>query len=374
MRFLLFALMLLCGALNATALHARPTQSTTVLLVASGHGRDQGQTQPGFEMDEFAQAWAVFRDNGFGVEVASPRGGPVQADKFEDDKPYNARALADPEAMHQLGATIATASVDPSRYAAVYVLGGGGAMFDLFSDPALYKLLAANYEAGGVVGGVCHGPAVFANVRLSDGRFLVDGRRVTGFTNEEEELFGERWSSSYPLLLETGLKARGARFEQSSVMLPFVVANGRLVTGQNPFSTALTVEAMVRAMGREPISRQPYADERSLLLVTRFLKGEREQAAADLTAQTTSYDVPLIGIYGDVLAAQAGKDPARLETAMSLMHLAASKVWHPRLELAIAGAEHRSGRTPAARRRVERVLERKPDMAAARALLASLKD
>lgn len=374
MRILLFAFILFCGALNSSAVHAGPAQSGKILLVASGHGRDEGRTQPGFEMDEFAQAWAVFRDNGFEVELASPSGGPVQADKFDVGKPYNARALADPKAMRQLGATIATGSVDPSRYAAVYVLGGGGAMFDLFADPALQKLLAANYEAGGVVGGVCHGPAVFSAVRLSDGRFLVDGRRVTGFTNDEEKLFGERWSSSYPLLLETGLRDRGARFEQGAVMLPFVVADGRLVTGQNPFSTALTAEAMVRAMGREPITRQPYADERSLLLVARFLKGERQQAASELGAETKGYDVPLIGVYGDILAAQAGKDAARLETALSLMHLAASKVWHPRLELAIAGAEHRSGLTPAARRRVERVLEKKPDMAAARALLSSLKD
>ena len=372
MRSFITALAVLLAALLAPAVHAEP--QARALLVVSGHGRDQGQTRPGFEMDEFAQAWAIFRDNGLAVDVASPAGGAVEPDEFERDKPYNIRILADPDAVRALTATLATSAVDPGAYAAVYVLGGGGAMFDLYADPALQALLGAAYEAGAVVGGVCHGPAVLANVRLSDGRALVAGRRVTGFTNAEEEVFGERWADTYPMLLENAMNASGARFEQGPLMLPHVVADGRLVTGQNPYSTAQTVEAMLTAMGRRPIAREPYADERSLLLVDRFLAGDTAGAAAALAAAPDAHDIPLIGIYGDIVAAQAGGDSDRLGTALALMELAGSRVWHPRLELAMAEVEHRLGRTPAARERTQRVLARRPDLEAARRLLTSLEE
>jgi hypothetical protein len=243
-------------------------------------------------------------------------------------------------------------------------------MFDLFNDPALQSLLADAYTAGAVVGGVCHGPAVLANVRFSDGRYLVAGRHVTGFSNAEERLFGERWSTSYPALLETALRARGARFESGAPMLPHVISDGRLVTGQNPFSTAMTVEAMLRALGREPRRRDLYPDERSLLLVSRFLGGN-QAVAAELAANPGAHDVMLIGIYGNILVQQAGSDRDKLRTALALMELAASHRWEPRLELSIASAEQKVGSTVEARRRVERVLQRDPQSESARRLLAS---
>jgi putative intracellular protease/amidase len=254
MRTILLFFVLLIGITAAPALRASPPDK--VLLVVSSHGRDQGRARPGFEMDEYAQAWATFRDNGFALDVASPAGGVVEPDRFDVEKPYNQHVLDDAEAMGALTATLRTAEIDPRDYAAVFVLGGGGAMFDLYADPALRTLLARIYEAGGVVGAVCHGPAVLSEVRLSGGEWLVTGRRVTGFTNAEEALFGRRWSASYPVLLETAMLERGARFAQGAEMLPFVAADGRLVTGQNPFSTALAAEAMIRAIGRAPAPRQ----------------------------------------------------------------------------------------------------------------------
>jgi putative intracellular protease/amidase len=370
MRYVTILFAAFCGLFLAVA-PALAEPAPRALLVASGHG-DGGRSRPGFEMDEFAQAWAVFRDNGFEVDVASPAGGAVQPDEYEADKSYNQRILADAAAMQALGQTIDTEAADPNAYSAIYVLGGGGAMFDLYADGALQALIARAYAQGAVVGGVCHGPAVLANVRLPGGRHLVEGRRVTGFSNAEEEMFGERWSASYPTLLETALRARGAAFEQGPAMLPHVVADGRLVTGQNPFSTARTVEAMVRALGREPARREPYADERSLILVGRFLAGERAQAAAELAAAPAAHDVMLIGIYGDILAAQAGQDAAKLRTALELMELAAARLWEPRLELSMASVERRLGNAAGARQRAERVLAREPANEPARRLLASL--
>lgn len=368
MRLFLIFLLLACSL--AAPAFAAPAGK--VLLVASGHGRDQGKARPGFEYDEFAQAWLVFRSSGFAVEVASPAGGAVEADAYEADKPYNARVLADPAARAALAATRATASVQAGEHDAIYLLGGGGAMFDLAADPALKALLASAWEKGAVIGGVCHGPAVLADVRLAGGRFLVEGRRVTGFTNAEEAAFGERWSKSYGRLLEDGLKGAGARFEQGPVMLPHVVADGRLVTGQNPFSTALAAEAMIRATGREPAPRTPWSDERSLLLVGRMLAGRQAEAEAELAAAPDAHDLMLIGMYGNQLAAQAAGDPAQAEKALAIMQLAAARVWHPRLELAMAEAERSAGRMPQARERLRRLLTRQPDLTPARRLLEAM--
>lgn len=370
MRLLLIVLAFLVPVIGAPA--ARADIGDRVLLIVSSHGRDQGRSQAGFEMDEYSQAWNIFRANGFSVDVASPAGGAAEPDEFDPTKSYNATALADPEAMRWLGATLRTSEVSAEDYAAIYVLGGGGAMFDLYADDALRRLLAEVYEAGGVIGGVCHGPAVLAEVLLSDGRRLVDGRRVTGFTNAEEELFPGRWINDYPVLLETALVRSGADFVQSHVMLPHVVSDARIVTGQNPFSTALTVDAMIEAMGRRPVQRELYSDERTLLLVAKFLGGEQQFVSDELAGSPERYDARLIGIYGNVLADQAQNDPDKLAVAIALLKLASDHaVWSPRRELLIAQAEHTRA-VLLARTRANEILARDPDFEPAKSFLALL--
>lgn len=372
MRKFLSVLLLAAGVLAPASLCAAPAQQ--VLLVVSSHGKDHGRAQPGFEFDEFAQAYTLFRDNGLEVDVASPQGGKVEADPYDPKKPYNARVLGDEQAMAKLGATRATGSVQPGNYAAVFVIGGKGAMFDLPKDTALQALIARIYEAGGVIGAVCHGPAALVDVRLADGSLLVAGKAVTGFTNEEEMLFGKTWAKTYAFLLEDALRARGARFAEADIMLPFVQVDGRIVTGQNPFSTPLAVEATLRAMGRTPTVRAPYADERSLQLIARFLKGETAWAKAELAAQRQDYDASLIGMYGYARTQDPAADTQVLAAALALMELAAPYFATPRLELAMAQTEHRLGSTAAARQRIEKLLAQKPDMEEAKTFLATLKE
>jgi len=168
------------------------------------------------------------------------------------------------------------------------------------------------------------------------------------------------------------MKASGARFEQGPVMLPHVVADGRLVTGQNPFSTALTVEAVLRAMGKTPVARAYYPDERSMLAVARFLGGDRQGAAGDLTSAPRAHDPMLIGMYGNALVGGAGDNQGKVEQGLALMDMAATQVSHPRLELAMAQAEKRLGRTSSAKSRLEKVLSKNPNMEAAKRLLTTL--
>lgn len=355
---------LLAAALPLQAAHA----ADKVLIVVSGEGKDGGKERPGYEFDELSQAWLVFKANGLAVEVASPNGGPVEPDKYNPAEPFNAALLADTQAMQQLADTRATTSLEAGDYAAVYVVGGKGAMFDLPRDPALQRLLGRLWDNGGIVAAVCHGPAALADVRLADGSLLVAGRQLTGFSNEEETVFGKKWAAQFPWLLEDALRQRGARWHEAPLMMPKLVVDGRLITGQNPYSTTAVAEAIVRATGRTPVARTPSRDELSMALVERLLAGDRSGTVATLATEPTRYHVDLIGILG-YYQAQAAPDDAALEQALQVMELALPHMHEPQLKLAAAEAHLKLKRPTQARALVLQALETTPKLEQAEALL-----
>lgn len=355
-----------------TGLAVLPVQAADrVLLVVSSYGDGENQTRPGYEFDELSQAYHIFRINGFAVDIASPRGGEAAADKFNKDKAYNAALLADREAMQALRNTHKIAGLRASDYRAVFVAGGKGAMFDLPSDTALQKLLAAVYRQQGVVSAVCHGPAALVEVKLDDGSYLVSGRAVSGFTDEEEQLFGKKWLAEYPFLLQNKLVERGARFEQEDIMLPQMSVDGRLITGQNPYSTTLVAEAVVRALGKAPVAREPYRDERTMQLLKRFLKGEQAWAEESLRQDTTAYDTDLLAAYG-YYRLQPAQDQSAIRQALDVMELALPYIQHPRLKLAQAQAYARLHDKPRAREILQALLQQEPQMPEAQQLLQQL--
>ncbi|MEJ2790325.1 MULTISPECIES: DJ-1/PfpI family protein [unclassified Pseudoxanthomonas] len=369
MRFIPRTFHLACTLLLTTLaapLHA--ADAGRILIVVSGEGRDQGKTRPGYEFDELSQAWLIFKANGFAIEVASPQGGAVEADKYNPQESFNAALLADADATRVLADTRKTRDVKASDYAAIYVVGGKGAMFDLPRDAALASLLADAYEHGAVIGAVCHGPAALADVRLRNGASLVDGKALTGFTNEEEALFGKRWAKEFPWLLEDRLRERGARWEEAPLMMPKVVVDGRLVTGQNPYSTPGVAEAIVRATGRTPVARTAWRDELTMALAAQAREGDTRSAAAALAAETARYHVDLLGLLG-YYQAQAASHDDDIRHALQLMQLAMPYMAQPELKLGAAEAHLRLGEHAQARALVQRVLEGKPDMEEARALL-----
>lgn len=343
--------------------------SPTVLIVLSGEGRDAGKTRPGYEFDELSQAWLIFKANGLSVQVASPQGGAIEADKYNPDEPFNAALLADAGAMDQLANTRRIGDLHASDYAAIYVVGGKGAMFDLPTHQPLQRLLAQAWDSGAVIAAVCHGPAALVDVRLADGSALVAGRRMTGFTNEEEALFGKKWSADFPWLLEDALRERGARWDEAPLMMRKAIVDGRLVTGQNPYSTPAVAEAIVRALGREPVARTPWRDELSLALVEQLRAGDISGAIAMLAQAPARYHVEFIGILGYYQALAAGDDAVQLRPALQTMTLAMPYMPEPRLKLAAADAHLRLGERDQARRLVLQALEDAPGMEQAEALL-----
>jgi putative intracellular protease/amidase len=352
----------------AVALPAHAAVPDKVLIVVSGEGRDQGKTRPGYEFDELSQAWLIFKANGLQVDVASPQGGAVEADKYNAQEPFNAALLGDAEAMRTLAATRSTRDVKAADYAAIYVVGGKGAMFDLPRDNALASLLADAYMQGAVIGAVCHGPAALVDVKLGDGTSLVAGKAMTGFTNEEEAVFGKRWAKEFPWQLEDALRGHGARWQEAPLMMAKVVVDGRLVTGQNPYSTPGVADAIVRATGRTPVVRTPWRDELTMALAARARSGDVRGAADALAHDRERYHVDLLGMLGYYQAQAAGGDDD-LRHALTLMQLAMPYMAQPQLKLGAAEAHLRLGEREQAKSLVQQVLAGKPDMAEAKALL-----
>ena len=363
-------LMLSCGLAATLLLHALPAwASDKILIVLSGEGRDAGKTRPGYEFDELSQAWLIFKANGLAVDVASPQGAAIEADKYDPDEPFNAALLADAAAMQQLADTRRIDALQAKDYAAVYVVGGKGAMFDLPQHAPLQRLIAEAWDAGAVVAAVCHGPAALAEVRLGDGSALVAGRRMTGFSNEEEKVFGKKWAAQFPWLLEDALRSRGALWDEAPLMMPKLVVDGRLVTGQNPYSTPAVAEAIVRGLGRTPVARTPWRDELSMALVERLRGGDIDGATAVLAQDRARYNVELIGLLGYYQAKLAGDDAAQLRPALQTMALALPYMAEPQLKLGSADAHLRLGERAQARALVLQVLEQAPQMEEAGALL-----
>jgi putative intracellular protease/amidase len=232
----------------------------------------------GFELTELSRAYLVFQANGFEVDIASPLGGepPMRLDDglVEADHAF----LNDAHAMQKLERSLPLAAIEAGDYAAVYFVGGKGTMFDFPDNSDIQRIVRQVYEAGGVIGAVCHGPAALLNVRLGNGNRLIDSRRLTAFTNAEELFLIGNARELFPFLLQDRLREHGARFQEGELYLDNIVVDGRLVSGQNPWSTWSVAEAMIRALGHEPVARQRTAEEASVALLHTYYRDGSDAA------------------------------------------------------------------------------------------------
>ncbi|MEJ1160688.1 type 1 glutamine amidotransferase domain-containing protein [Prosthecomicrobium sp. N25] len=228
------------------------------LIVATSHDRLGDTGKPtGFYWEELATPYRVFREAGFEVDIASIRGGEPAADpksepSAEEPLPDVVAFKKDEAAMGKLRRAPSVQEVVAADYDVVFLAGGHGAVWDMPGDPALAALLGDVHARGGVVSAVCHGPAGLVGAKGTDGAPLVAGKRVAGFTNEEETAVG--LTEVVPFLLETRLGELGAFFEPGPAFKPKVVRDGRLVTGQNPMSSEATAERAVEA-ARDTVGR-----------------------------------------------------------------------------------------------------------------------
>ena len=221
-----------------------------ILMVLTSH--DQlGNTgrKTGFWLEEFAAPYFVFRDAGVELTLASPKGGqpPIdpKSDLPEDQTPAMARFKKDPAAQKALSRTVKLADMRAEDFDTIFYVGGHGPMWDLVDNPDSIALIESFYNSGKPVAAVCHSPAVFHRVTYQ-GAPMVKGKRVTGFTNGEEEAV--HLTHVVPFLVEDELKRVGARYEKAADWESFAIVDGRLVTGQNPASSTAAARALLKVL------------------------------------------------------------------------------------------------------------------------------
>ncbi len=218
-----------------------------ILFVLTSHGT-KGKTgeKTGYHLAEASHPWKVLSDAGYDIEFVSPQGGNPPVDAFDLSDPINKEFWEDSKTNKKVADSMKPSEVDASEYKAIYYVGGHGAMWDLPDNMELRKITGDIYENNGIVAAVCHGPAGLVNVKLSDGSYLLDGKNVNSFTDEEEKAAG--MEDVVPFLLESKIKERGGIFEKSGIQEAHVVTDGRLITGQNPASATGVGKAIVEAL------------------------------------------------------------------------------------------------------------------------------
>lgn len=215
----------------------QPTERRPVLFVLTSHGTKGATGEPtGFYLGEVTHPLAILEEAGIPVEFASIKGGEPPVDGLDLGDETNARYWNDPVFRAAISSTARLDDVDAGRYAGILFAGGHGTMWDFPGNPAVERVTRSIFENDGVVAAVCHGPSALVDVKLSKGSYLVAGRNVGGFTDDEERAVG--LEEIVPFMLASKLSERGAIHHPAPNFTAKVVVDGRLVTGQNPQSAA----------------------------------------------------------------------------------------------------------------------------------------
>lgn len=222
-----------------------------ILMVLTSHDQlgDTGK-KTGFWLEEFAAPYYVMKDAGADITLASPKGGQPPLDPKSDEPDAQTEATdrfkADQTAQQLLASTTPLSHIDPAGFDAVFYPGGHGPLWDLAEDRDSIALIEAFAAKDRPIGVVCHAPGVLRHVKGRDGQPLVKGRKVTGFTNSEEEAVG--LTDVVPFLVEDMLAERGGLYEKGADWGVYVVTDGKLVTGQNPASSEEAAKALLKLL------------------------------------------------------------------------------------------------------------------------------
>ncbi len=210
-------------------------------MIVTNAGWLDDDHKTGLWLSEYAEPYMEFTQAGYEVTTASVAGGeiPIDPNSISGEEPDEWDGVMEP-----LKNTVKLDEVDPSKYDGVFLPGGHGTMVDFPDNEAMKKVLQHFADEDKVIGSVCHGPAGFVGVKDSDGKYIVDGKRMTGFTNEEEK--DTQLDSKVPFLLETRLTEHGAHFLAEPNYTEHVEADGKFVTGQNPQSSLATARKFVQ--------------------------------------------------------------------------------------------------------------------------------
>jgi putative intracellular protease/amidase len=225
-----------------------------ILIVLTSHSQlGETKEKTGFWIEEFATPYYVLADAGATITIASPAGGQPPVDPKSEvadaQTPATQRFFKDMEVIDKVANSHKLSDINPEDYDAVFYPGGHGPLWDLAKDKTSIQLIEDFYNTQKPIAFVCHSPAALVNVKAENGEPLVKGKKVTGFSNTEEEAVG--LTKVVPFLLEDELKKLGAHYSNETDWSSFVQQDGLLITGQNPASSEAVAKLLLKTLQGE---------------------------------------------------------------------------------------------------------------------------
>lgn len=245
--FLIFAVFTI-GIVQAQSKKSKNMKRKILFVVTSHDKKGDTGENTGYYLGEVSHPWEVLHKAGYEIDFVSPKGGTPPVDGFDLKDPVNKEFWENKEYKNKIDHSLTPSQVNPADYSTIFYAGGHGAMWDFADNTELAIIASKIYENGGIVAAVCHGPSGLVNIKLNDGKYLVDGKKINAFTNEEEAEV--KLTNVVPFLLEDKLKERGAIFEKSGLWQNHVVTDQRVITGQNPQSAKSVGEAIVKELNK----------------------------------------------------------------------------------------------------------------------------
>ncbi len=216
----------------------------TILIIVTSHDRIDDAHKTGLWFEEFAVPYQLFRAQGYKIIVASPKGGATPLDPH--NVPAHSESPDTQAALQALDNTVPLAGINAAHFDAVFFPGGHGTMYDLPDNPEVIRTINQCVAQDKVIAAVCHGPAAFVGATRGDGTSLVKDRRVTMFSNAEEHAV--QLAGLMPFMLESKLRELGAQVTTAAIWQDHCVVDGKLVTGQNPQSSAGVANAVIKLL------------------------------------------------------------------------------------------------------------------------------
>ncbi len=267
-----------------------------VAMLISGYGNLDAALS--YDLEELVQSYLIFHRNQVEIDIVTPQGGAVPVKNNKDNISYIADFKENTSGLAKLANTLSAKQARKNQYDALFIVGGDGAVFDLPFDKNTQQWITSFATTNRPIAAVCHGPAALINVKLPDGNYFVQDKQVNSFTYIEDHAFKKENINKYPIIVQTELEKRGAKFVSNSPMLPFVSQDEGLITAQNPTSVAKAAEALLIELGIKPVNRKAFKDEASMELIAKARTMGVSQIDIAMSQDSESYDLMYLALYG----------------------------------------------------------------------------
>ncbi|MDT0581108.1 nuclear transport factor 2 family protein [Brumicola blandensis] len=233
---------------NAASEESNKNGERILFIVSNAHFHGNSDLPTGVSFSEIVKAYDIFQKAGFTVDFISPEGGAIPLAYINTSEKIHKQYLYNTNFMYAIGHTKSPSQIDPTNYVAVHYVGGGNAMYGVADNEAIQNIVMTIYEDNnGIVSSVCHGTAGIVNLQTKDGKYLVDGKRISGYP-EAYENQSKAYFKEFPFLIQKTIEQRGGRFFYSEMNTPHIEVDGRIVTGQNHLSSPLVAQKMVEML------------------------------------------------------------------------------------------------------------------------------